>query len=176
MTTLRLAAACALVALVGCAHERPRPKVETTSARMNQRPVGQVNVSDEIRGACRIEDLERSPNFTTDSASLSEADRAILVQVARCFTTGPLKGRAIQFVGHADPRGESEYNMGLGALRAEEVDYYLTALGVDPRKMSKTSRGEIDAMGIDEDGWQLDRRVDLRLEGPIKLTELVPSR
>jgi hypothetical protein len=29
--------------------------------------------------------------------------------------------------------------------------------------MTITSRGELDATGVDEDSWQLDRRVDLRL-------------
>ena len=60
----------------------------------------------------------------------------MLEQVARCLTTGPLKGRHVELIGRADPRGEVEYNMILGESRASTVNKYLAALGVSPEQMA----------------------------------------
>ena len=43
---------------------------------------------------------------------------------------GPLAGRSMHLVGHADPRGPSEYNMALGQRRADSVDGYIDRRGV----------------------------------------------
>ena len=176
MSTLRLTAtvvACALVTLAGCA--RPKAKApETTSAQI-VRPPHEVDVGDDIRKACKIEEPQRTPKFDYDSSDLTPADRDVLAQVARCLISGPLKGHHIELVGRADPRGETEYNMGLGESRASSVDQYLTALGVDQDQLTATSRGELDAMGIDEETWQKDRRVDLRLRGPNAVSSRTPS-
>jgi peptidoglycan-associated lipoprotein len=71
----------------------------------------------------------------------------------------------VQLVGRADPRGEAEYNMNLGATRANAVDHYLAQLGIDGSRLTTTSRGALDAQGHDEATYVLDRRVDLRLAG-----------
>ena len=104
--------------------------------------------------------------FAYDDDALMPEDRAILAQLARCVTTGPLKGKKLELTGRADPRGETEYNMILGEHRAASVVEYLSLLGVEPGIMAKTSRGELDAEGTDEDGWARDRRVDIALEAP----------
>jgi peptidoglycan-associated lipoprotein len=160
-----------LLLAVGCGHDRlpdPKEPVTTTSAppeSLNPTPGG-LNVDDDIRKACGIVetmDIGNAPKFGYDSTDMATQDRDVLSQVARCLTVGPLKGRALQLVGRADPRGEEEYNMGLGGRRADNVKSYLLNLGVDGTKLSETSRGELDASGKDEAGWALDRRVDLRL-------------
>jgi peptidoglycan-associated lipoprotein len=167
------ASVLAVLFVVGCGHESPPAKpptaLVTTSApppeNAPKRKSDQVvNVSGDIRAACKIDDSDRSPKFDFDSTSLSSADRDVLEQVAKCLTTGPLKGRAVELVGRADARGETEYNMGLGETRATSVKKYLGGLGVDNTKMSETSRGELDATGKDEEGWRKDRRVDMRLK------------
>jgi peptidoglycan-associated lipoprotein len=125
-----------------------------------------VNVDDEIRRICNLvekSDLTEQPKFDYDSADLSAQERDVLAQIAKCLTTGPLKGRSVELVGRADPRGETEYNMTLGGRRAHSVDTYMAGLGVDKAKMSETSRGAMDATGKDEEGWKKDRRVDVRL-------------
>ena len=121
---------------------------------------------DEILRACAIVEkpaTETAPKFDFDSSDLTQAERDVLAQVAKCLTTGPLKGRSVQLVGRADPRGETEYNMTLGGKRANAVHGFMSQLGVDKAKMKETSRGELDSSGTDEDGWRRDRRVDLRL-------------
>ena len=53
--------------------------------------------------------------------------------------------------------------MTLGAKRARAAHNFLSGLGVASDKLFDTSRGEIDATGKDEAGWQKDRRVDVKL-------------
>jgi peptidoglycan-associated lipoprotein len=44
--------------------------------------------------------------------------------------------------GHADERGSSEYNMGLGENRAGAVRSYLTSYGITTDRVETTSYGE----------------------------------
>src|SRR5262245_52307229 len=57
-----------------------------------------VNMSDEIRKLCNIEENEKAPKFDFDSNDLSSAEKDVLSQVAKCLTTGALKGRSVQLV------------------------------------------------------------------------------
>lgn len=122
---------------------------------------GQINISDEIRKACGITDAEAF--FDYDSANVQAGAKAVLTKLAKCFTEGPLKGRKMSLVGHADPRGEEEYNMVLGGKRSENVKKSLVGVGLPDAQASTTSRGEMDATGTDEAGWAKDRRVDIVL-------------
>jgi peptidoglycan-associated lipoprotein len=121
----------------------------------------QLNIADEIRKACGIADEDAYFDF--DSAHIRPQDRRVLSQLAKCFTSGPLAGRKMGLVGHADPRGEDEYNMLLGERRATSVKDAIAAAGLAPDKMNTSSRGEMDATGTDEATWARDRRVDVVL-------------
>ncbi len=79
------------------------------------------------------------------------------------MTTGPLAGRTLELVGRADPRGAEEYNMALGDRRANTIRDHLSGHGMALDKLAPSSRGKLDAVGTDEDGWQRDRRVDISL-------------
>jgi peptidoglycan-associated lipoprotein len=126
-------------------------------------------VGADVRKVCGIKEvarataLEDAPRFDFDSSDLTEEEKIVLKQVAECLTTGPLRGRNVALVGRADPRGEPEYNMALGAYRAATVRSYLGSLGVEASRMKETSRGAMDATGTDEAGWRDDRRVDITL-------------
>jgi len=122
---------------------------------------GTVAISQEIRRACGIADQDAY--FAFDSSAILTADVTPLDAVARCFTVGPLKGRSLRLVGHADPRGSAEYNTTLGQGRADSVEGYLDRHGVARSKTATTSRGAMDATGSDEAGWAHDRRVDVML-------------
>jgi peptidoglycan-associated lipoprotein len=161
--------ALALMCVTACAHDNPPPKTEptgvvaVTQANPNSKSDQTVNLSQDIRTQCNIDDSDRAPKFDFDSTQLAGNDRGLLQKVATCFTTGPLKGRTMHLVGRADPRGEAEYNMNLGESRATAVRRYLASMGVDSRRMSDTSRGALDATGHDEETWRKDRRVDIDL-------------
>jgi peptidoglycan-associated lipoprotein len=60
-----------------------------------------------------------------------------------------------------DPRGSSEYNLGLGARRANEVAQVFFAIGVTRQQVRTVSFGKEHATGEREASWTLDRRADL---------------
>lgn len=124
-----------------------------------------VAVDGDLAAQCKLTfaNVDHAPKFAYDEADLLPADRDVLQQVAECVLRGPLKGRTVSLVGRADPRGTSEYNLGLGTQRAESVKTYLQRLGVPAAKLSSTTRGDLDAHGTDEASWGKDRRVDLKL-------------
>ncbi len=121
----------------------------------------QINISDEIKKACGIADSDA--HFAFDSANVRDQDARVLGQLATCFISGPLKGREMRLVGHADPRGEPEYNMVLGGRRADNVKEFIVKKGLADAKVATSSRGEMDATGTDEASWKADRRVDVML-------------
>jgi peptidoglycan-associated lipoprotein len=121
----------------------------------------QINISDEIKKACGISDSDAY--FEFDSANIRPQDQKVLQQLADCFSKGPLKGREMRLVGHADPRGEPEYNMVLGSRRADNVKNQIAQKGLTAEKIATSSRGEMDSSGTDEASWARDRRVDVVL-------------
>lgn len=143
----------------------PPPSAPPTPSVAGKNDKMAVSVDDDIIKACNLkfENIEEAPKFDYDSEALTPGEKNILEAIAKCLTTGPLKGRAVDLVGRADPRGETEYNMTLGAKRARSVHTFLGGLGVPGDKLRDTSRGELDAKGTDEEGWRKDRRVDVRL-------------
>jgi peptidoglycan-associated lipoprotein len=120
-----------------------------------------VRISEELASACGI--AQPDAFFAFDSFNLDSSDRSPLSLVAKCFTSGPMKGRSLKLIGHADPRGETEYNMVLGQSRADSVAGFLEGKGLVKDHISTTSRGAMDAKGTDENTWAHDRRVDVML-------------
>jgi peptidoglycan-associated lipoprotein len=138
-----------------------KPTKPTAESVPNTGTASAVKISDEILKACGIPQPEAY--FAFDSANLRPQDTKPLDKVADCFISGPLKGRLIKLVGHADPRGDADYNFMLGQSRADAVQKYLTGYGVEKPKVTSTSRGAQDATGTDDASWAQDRRVDLVL-------------
>lgn len=163
------AAAALLVVACGGNTNHPTPNTAISERKADVAPRGpvttqNVSVSGDIATQCKISvETGVAPTFAFDESSLTPEDQSVLAQVARCLTEGPLKGRAVRLTGRADPRGEIEYNMSLGAHRADSAGRYLQQRGVDRNHMTETSRGKLDAIGTDEAGWARDRRVDISL-------------
>ncbi len=166
MRALLLSAPLAILACGGKA-QTPPVTAEITTAKpvdTSLKPVSpNVSVSGDILAQCKIEftSQQDTPKFDYDSTNLSSDDLHVLEQVVACLTTGPLRGKTVKLIGRADPRGSDQYNMALGANRANQVEVFLQQHGVN--HVSETSRGAIDATGKDENGWRQDRRVDLVL-------------
>ena len=110
-----------------------------------------------------VNNTATAPKFEFDQSQIVGQDAAILDQIARCVTTGPLKGKSLALVGRADARGEQEHNMALGSSRAASVMKYLTNDGVSASQIAATSRGALDATGSDDASFAKDRRVDVDL-------------
>ncbi|AKT37966.1 OmpA family protein [Chondromyces crocatus] len=155
--------------MMGCASE-PTPKPNTANDSALQGPngagngaqnkgEGSVQVDDRIAKACSLP----TAYFAFDSSRLDKGSQPTLDAIATCFSSGPLKGRGMMIVGHADPRGELEYNFALGHKRASSVAQYIQRRGVSAGKIGTSSKGELDATGDDESGWAKDRRVQVLL-------------
>jgi peptidoglycan-associated lipoprotein len=171
-----LASALAAAPIVACGGDKPPVKGPDTVASATAAPTvanrlpptppnsekaSALRISDEIVRACGIS--EPDAYFAFDKANLRAEDSHVLDQVVTCFKTGPLKGKSMKLVGHADPRGGSDYNMTLGQSRADAVQGYMLEHGMVKDKTESTSRGAMDAQGNDEPTWARDRRVDMML-------------
>ena len=173
LAALLLVGAGAGMVACGAANTPPRteptgpvtpPTVTSAPKPAEQKQDPALNVAKEIMDACSISAPDHAPKFDFDSADLSSSEKQVLDQIAKCMTSGPLKGKSVKLVGRADPRGEQEYNMELGENRASGVKKYLAGMGVEAQRMALTSRGALDATGSDEEGWRKDRRVDITLQ------------
>jgi peptidoglycan-associated lipoprotein len=163
---------CFTLVCFGCAEHTPPKTAPSAKREPTSKPIsemrqadtktpqrGVINISEDIRKACGISEAEA--HFPFDSAKLGEVERPALGKLAKCFVSGPLAGREMQLVGHADPRGDSDYNMVLGGSRADTVKTFLVALGLSSGRIATSSRGELDASGTDDRSWAEDRRVDV---------------
>ncbi|MEO9140954.1 MAG: OmpA family protein [Polyangiaceae bacterium] len=103
------------------------------------------------------------PLFDFESPQLRDASTKTMQRLAGCLSSGALKGRRVLLTGHCDDRGEYEFNMGLGAQRAEAVKGVLTSAGIAADRVATSSRGKLDATGKDEAGYEHDRRVDIEI-------------
>jgi peptidoglycan-associated lipoprotein len=167
---LSLAVACGGAenkpAAVPTASAEPAPvaasKSEVPANVDNDPSKGQLNIDELIRKACGITDAEAY--FAYDSANVKPEYKAVLNKLATCFSTGALKGKTMYLVGHADKRGDDNYNLALGGQRADNIKKVIAAEGLAADKIETTSRGEMDSMGEDEAGWAKDRRVDVKLK------------
>ena len=121
---------------------------------------GSIHIDDRIVKACG--NLP-TPHFAFDSANLGSPAREALDALATCFTTGALKGKGLKLIGHADPRGDIDYNLGLGHKRAGSVVEYLSSKGITKERLDTSSKGEFEATGVDEGGWASDRKVEIFL-------------
>lgn len=97
-------------------------------------------------------------HFNFDSAELSETARATLKANAEWLKSNP--AARVQIEGHCDERGAADYNMALGAKRAQAAMDYLTTLGVPGNRLSTISYGEEIPVCREkaEDCWAKNRR------------------
>jgi peptidoglycan-associated lipoprotein len=159
------------VAIAGCSSKPPQPAKNAAALASEPPPAGpavannpdasNVAIAEDIRKACALSDSEAY--FAYDSSTVRTNDRAVLKKLAVCFTSGPLKGRQMRLIGHADPRGDQDYNYLLGQRRADGVKSAIVEAGMSAASVQTTSRGENGATGVDESGWSKDRRVDVTL-------------
>jgi peptidoglycan-associated lipoprotein len=176
MTSPLRAALFAVVSVASACHhdkqqtlptpQQPPAEQAATPPQQVSQPVStNVSAGNDLVTACKLhfDNQTEAPKFDFDQFQLSSTDRDVLSQIAGCVTTGPLKGKRLSLVGRADPRGTSEYNLGLGDRRAHTVESYLQRLGLGTSQLGETTRGSLDATGTDETSWRTDRRVDVEL-------------
>jgi len=103
-------------------------------------------------------------SFAFDSSQLDEAAMKALRADAECLSHQKLSALLIE--GHCDERGTTEYNIALGARRAETVRRYLGDLGVKANFDTVSFGKEIPLVaGAGDSAWAQNRRAVLRLPG-----------
>ena len=163
-----------VLGLTACAS---KPKPEPVQERLLRRPRNQLSlrlcsnrpatteqyVAPDQPAPGSIEDFayqsggEPRVYFGYDQYTLSNEARNKLMQQANWLSNYSNMNAIIE--GHADERGTREYNLALGARRAEAVRAFLVAQGIAPNRLSTVSYGKerpIDARS-NEEGWARNR-------------------
>jgi peptidoglycan-associated lipoprotein len=104
-------------------------------------------------------------HFETDSPELTPEGRSIVNAQAvwlRQYASYP-----ITIEGHADERGTREYNIALGAKRAETVKNFLISQGIDSRRLRTLSYGKERPVAVCDNitCWSQNRRAVTVLGG-----------
>ena len=96
--------------------------------------------------------------FETDSSELTPQARATLDKQAQWLQH--YRTYAFTLEGHADERGTREYNIALGARRAQTVRDYLVARGVEGHRMRTISFGKERPVAVCDNisCWSQNRR------------------
>jgi peptidoglycan-associated lipoprotein len=96
--------------------------------------------------------------FETDSTELTPQARATLDKQAQWLNNYSRYNFTIE--GHADERGTREYNIALGARRAQTVREYLVSRGVSGQRMRTISYGKERPVAVCDDisCWSQNRR------------------
>lgn len=95
--------------------------------------------------------------FGYDQHSLTAQAQETLARQAAWLNENA--GTRLLVAGNCDERGTREYNLALGARRAEAARSYLISLGVDGSRLSTVSYGKerpLDARSTDE-AWSVNR-------------------
>jgi peptidoglycan-associated lipoprotein len=103
--------------------------------------------------------------FSTDSAELTPEAQQTLVSQARWLQKYPQYTITIE--GHADERGTREYNIALGARRAQTVRDFLSRNGLNGARIRTISYGKERPVAVCNDisCWSQNRRAQTVLNG-----------
>ena len=159
-----------LVVTLGCstakAPAQPQAAAQTTPSQAKTKRLASAPVSQ----ASSLEQLQKgAPVGTPASSPLKdvyfEFDRYDLRPDARTTLQANadwLKENltaTVQIEGHCDERGTAEYNLALGAKRAQSAKDYLATLGLDAKRLSTISYGQELPVCTEhnEECWQKNR-------------------
>ena len=96
--------------------------------------------------------------FATDRHELTAEAQYVLSKQAQWFAANA--GATAVIEGHADERGTREYNLALGARRANSTRAFLIDQGVEGSRLRAVSFGKERpvALGSDDQAWSQNRR------------------
>jgi peptidoglycan-associated lipoprotein len=149
MTSLRsvgfAAVVLAALAIAGCAKQATDQTAMAGAATPGSQQDFIVNVGDRVF-------------FESDSSELTPQARETLDKQAQWLNQ--YNRYAFTVEGHADERGTREYNIALGARRAETVQAYLASRGVMAQRMHTISYGKERPVAVCNDisCWSQNRR------------------
>jgi peptidoglycan-associated lipoprotein len=98
--------------------------------------------------------------FDYDKYTIRESDMDYLTKNAKWLGINPKT--KVRIEGHADERGETDYNVALGDKRARSIRKYLEDMGIGGDRLDVVSYGEEKPAvnGSGEDAWAKNRRAE----------------
>ena len=140
-----IAALFAGLALSACASKPAVDSLASGAAAPGSQQDFVVNVGDRVF-------------FETDQTDLTAQGRSTLDKQAQWLQQYGNYSFTIE--GHADERGTREYNIALGARRAQNVRDYLASRGINPGRMRTVSYGKERPVAVCNDisCWSQNRR------------------
>ena len=138
-TGLKFAAVAATLILAGC---ETKPPASTAPPPDSMSSSGSSTTSSIIPGSA--EDLRvnvgDTVHFDYDKYNITDEDRGVLQRQAQWLSKYPQIRVTVE--GHCDERGTREYNLALGARRANAAKEYLVSLGVSSQRVDTISYGK----------------------------------
>ncbi|KIZ44347.1 MULTISPECIES: peptidoglycan-associated lipoprotein Pal [Rhodopseudomonas] len=131
----------------------------------NQNPLGGAGADGSLAGAATpgsqqdfVVNVGDRVFFESDQTELSPQAIATLEKQAQWLRSYNRYSFTIE--GHADERGTREYNIALGARRAQSVRTFLASRGIDPSRMRTISYGKERPVAVCNDisCWSQNRR------------------
>ena len=151
---LKLAAVLAVALSMGaCANKNLGTDAMASSAAPGSQQDFVVNVGDRVF-------------FESDQTDLTPQAIATLEKQVQWLQTYSRYTFTIE--GHADERGTREYNIALGARRAQAVRTFMASRGIDASRMRTISYGKERPVAVCNDisCWSQNRRAVTVLNGP----------
>jgi peptidoglycan-associated lipoprotein len=153
--------------LTGCSSTKP-PAGAEAGAGSNQQALGQEGIGG--AGGGSLSQFQKGTLGSGEQGALSDIhfdyndftvrpqDSELLRGNADWLQKNP--ARRVQIEGHCDERGSEEYNIALGAKRAQAAKEYLQTLGIADDRMSTISYGKELPLCTEhtEDCWAENRR------------------
>jgi peptidoglycan-associated lipoprotein len=160
-----LAKAIAIVGVMlmvaGCSSKKPAP-VGDTNPNANQLNENGTNGSSDLdkweQGTVGRGGPLSDIHFGYNDYTINDQDGSVLKSNASWLQAHPQT--KVQVEGYCDERGSEEYNIALGAKRAEAGKDYLETLGISTTRMSTISYGKELPLCTDHDEscWSQNRR------------------
>ena len=159
-SSVKFACLSAVLVLGACTHKQEAVTTAPPPAAAAPAPAPAPVTSSIIPGSA--EDLRvnvgDTVHFALDQYNVEETDKALLGRQAAWLQRYPAVRVTIE--GHADERGTREYNLALGARRANAVKEYLVSQGVSTGRVETVSYGKERPICTtsDESCWAQNRR------------------
>ena len=152
MKILKALAAVALLAIAACSNtNNENANAASTTVTPGSVADFRQNVGDRVF-------------FDTDQSTIRQDGRDVLNRQAEWLKK--YTNYQITMAGHCDERGTREYNLALGARRANAAKQYLVAQGIPASRIQTISYGKErpDPVGSDEAAWARNRRAVTELQ------------
>ena len=152
---LSLLALSAALMVAGCSTPKPTAEAPPPAPAAAPAPTSSI-----VPGSA--EDLRvnvgDTVHFAFDKYNIEDNDKSTLQRQATWLQKYPAVRVTIE--GNCDERGTREYNLALGARRANAVKEYLVSLGVSPDRVDTISYGKERPICTEstEDCWAQNRR------------------